>query len=251
MAETLINKNQANNLTSLYTVPQSDTTHFAVTGTPDANNILLVSASLDSKIQLKPNIASANVIVLKFRYRFTTSNTSLKHLVSMPNGGYPDSTYPFINCYQSYDIFYPSKTSIGSWPSAYWRNLSLTLNKATGSLTFYQTDDDNNVTDNWTGYTSGTGRDTSDTWFIRTYAGESSSDVEVDLTTLSITEDGVEYPYLATGPNTYYGELALGDSLTVSGSKLNVNLKDITGYDSSTTQVLKNVSGVLTWVDEA
>ena len=226
------------NGTIVYSQLLPDTTHFAVTGTPDANNILLVSASLDSKIQLKPDVANTDVIVLKFRYRYTTDTTSLKHLVSIPNGGYPDSTYPFINCYTKYDIFYPGKQTIGSRPYANWRNLTLTLNKVAGSLTFYQTDDNNNVTDNWSGYTSGTGRDTNDTWFIRTYSGESNSDIQVDLTTLKLIEDGVEYSYL--GNNTYYEELKIGNNLQVNNNTLSAtsSATTLTWYKGNTGATL-------------
>lgn len=232
-----------------------DTTHFEFeNGTVnEIDNTFRCSG--DSRIIINPNIASANLIVLKARWRFETDTQNVKNLLANMAGAV-DSTLPWIDCYTSYDLWFPGKNTVGNFPGYNWRNLTLTIDKVNGSLTFYQEDDNGNITDNWSGYNTGTGRDTSTRWgFMRHPA--SNSAVIVDTHSLVLIEDGVKYPYYQGNEYTIK-HIVIGSGLQASiDSKNNTSaisgqdVKTFTGYSDTGTLVLKSINGVLQWVAEA
>lgn len=230
-----------------------DTTHFELkNGTFDNINNTFTCTGTPGLI-LKPDVANTTTIVLKTRWRFATNTTGYKSVIG---GGSGNTTFPNIDCYQGYDLWFPDKQSIGTFPGDSWRNLTLTINRSNGSLTFYQEDDNGNITDNWTGYNTGTGRDTSIIWSIHKYNG-THSDVIVDLSSLVLIEDGVEYPY---DNNVEYTikHIVIGSGLQASINSENYtsvisgqDVKTFEGYSNTGTLVLKSINGVIQWVAEA
>ena len=228
-------------------------------------------------IIINPDTVNHNEITLAARMKVSYTNGNFKTLVTVGNEsgttieGVNTSSYatalPATFLYTRFDVYYPSKLqeAQGTSPGTNWFNVLITLNKSTGSYSFYYTLDNGTVIFNFSG-TGNTTRDTAGTlrWLMGAYmpsqnpSVQHAYDLELDLNSVKLTLDGTEYKLKGKETNRM-AEVLVKSHLNLGGNEIqNAVFQNLSGAPSNpaagqfyfnTTDSTLYVYNGTSWVD--